>query len=218
MNPLTDPQLDAARQALQKSLDIYGKNQATLYTFDGKKINAPSIHEREAARLLEPVQDAVDRAVALADRVTAEVEAARLAPFSDPTSQLSAADLADANARAQFIKEDCATLPLDDLVERLRAVHASGNKASTWLHDRYAKRRWQKESAKSTQDPALSMFAQTLRDIGVTGAKAGLSDEQQKRLDKAQSLRMFAGSQLRIARDPEQDARDKAAFRQAIRL
>ena len=199
MNGITDPQLDAARQALQKSLDIYGKNQATLYTFDGKKINAPSIHEREAARLFEPVQDAVDRAVALADRVTAEVEAARLAPFSDPTSQLSAADLQDANARAQFIKEDCQTMPLDALVERLRAVHASGNKASTWLHDRYAKSRWRAESDKVPQHPDLSQFAEVLRDLGITGPKAGLSVEAQRRSEAAQSLKRWAGAQLQYA-------------------
>ena len=64
---------------------------------------------------------------------------------------------------------------------------------------RYAKRRWKVESDKTPQDAALSMFAQTLRDLGVTGAKAGLSDEAQRRAEAAQSLKMFAGSQLRFA-------------------
>ena len=141
-------------------------------------------------------RDAVDRAVALADRVTAEVEAARLAPFSDPTSQLSAADLQDANARAQFIKEDCQTMPLDALVERLRAVHASGNKASIWLHDRYAKSRWRAESDKVPQHPDLSQFAEVLRDLGITGPKAGLSRDAQKRLEDAGRLRAWSRGQL----------------------
>ena len=220
MSTLTDnSDIEMAKAAVVRAIEKCNADRAALLASDGKTpIDPPATYKMKVDKALEIVTFAHDKAVALADSIAVETEKARLAPFSDPTSQLSPSDLADANLRSRWIAEDCSELPLGDLVERLRAVHASGNRASTWLHDRYAKRRWQKESAKSTQDPALSMFAQTLRDIGVTGAKAGLSDEQQKRLDKAQSLRMFAGSQLRIARDPEQDARDKAAFRQAIRL
>lgn len=197
MNGITDNPLDGAREAVQRAVTKQAADRAALFTFDGKTpINAPDLHQRELDRIAKPVQDAVDRAVALADKVTAEVEALRLAPYADPTSQLSAADLADANARAQFIKEDCATLPLDDLVERLRAVHASGNKASTWLHDRYAKSRWRAESDKVPQHPDLSQFAEVLRDLGIVGPKAGLSRDAQKRLEDAGRLRAWSRGQL----------------------
>lgn len=199
MNTLTDPQLEAARQALQKSLDIYATNQQTLFTHDGHKINAPSVHEREAARLLEPVTAAVDKAIAVADKVTQETEAQRLAPHADPTSQLSASDLADANLRRVFVAEDCETLPLDDLAQRLRAVHSGGSKPSQWLHDRYSKARWTVESDKVPQSPDLAMFAEVLRDLGVTGPKSGLSDEAQRRAEAAGALKRWAGAQLSIA-------------------
>ena len=199
MNDNSD--IDGARQVVVRSIEKYQTDRAALYAHDGKTpINGPAVHERELTKLAESVQWATDKAVAVADKVTADVESQRLAPHADPTGSLSAAELQDANLRAPWVKEDCESLPLPDLVERLRAVHASGSKSSTWLHDRYAKARWKVESDKTPQDAALSMFAETLRDLGVTGPKAGLSDDAQKRLDKAQSLKMFAGSQLQYAR------------------
>lgn len=198
MNDNSD--IDGARQVVVRAMEKYNTDRAALLASDGRTpIYAEPVHAAKLATALESVQWATDKAVQVADKVTAAVESMRLAPFSDPTSQLSAADLADANLRAQWVKEDCETLPLGDLVERLRAVHASGSKSSTWLHDRYAKARWKVESDKTPQDAALSMFAETLRDLGVTGPKAGLSDDAQKRAEDAQRLKMFAGSQLRYA-------------------
>ena len=176
MNTLTDnSDLDAAKAAVQRSLDTLQVNQATLYTHDGHKINPPGKHESELARLLVGLESSVEKAVAVADRVSAEVEAARLAPHADPTGSLSASDLADANARAQWVKEDCESMGLDDLAQRLRAVAAGGSKSSRWLHWRYSKTRLDRELAKSSQDPALSAFAATCRELGVVGAKSGLS-------------------------------------------
>ena len=209
--------LDGARAAVQRSLDILQVNQATLFTHDGHKINPPGQHESELARLLVGVESSVEKAVAVADRVSAEVEAARLAPFSDPTSALSAADLADANLRRVFVEEDVSTLPLGDLAERLRAVASASSKASRWLHWRYSKARLDREFAKSSQDPALSVFAATCRELGVVGEKSGLSSEAQKRQEAAQSLKRWATWQLGLAKDPEKAARDKAKSFETVR-
>ena len=201
MNPLTDnSDIDGARQVVTRAVEKYNGDRLALFAHDGKTpIDPPATFAAKQAKLLESVEWAVERAATLADKVTQETESQRLAPHADPTGSLSAAELQDANLRAPWVKEDCESLPLPDLVERLRAVHASGSKSSTWLHDRYAKARWKVESDKTPQDAALSMFAQTLRDLGVTGPKAGLSSEAQKRAEDAQRLKMFAGSQLRYA-------------------
>ena len=201
MSTLTDnSDLDGAKQVVKRAVEKYQTDRAALFAFDGKTpINPPDVHQRQLDKAIESVQWATDKAVAVAAQVAAEVESQRLAPHADPTGSLSAAELQDANLRAPWVKEDCESLPLPDLVERLRAVHASGSKSSTWLHDRYAKARWKVESDKTPQDAALSMFAETLRDLGVTGPKAGLSSEAQKRAEDAQRLKMFAGSQLRYA-------------------
>ena len=209
--------LDAAKQAVVRSVAQFNTNLATLYTFEGARINPPGKHENELARLSVGVETAVEKALALADRAVAEVEAARLAPHADPTGQLSPADLADANLRRVFIEEDVSTLPLADLAERLKAVHAGGSKSSTWLHDRAAKRRWQVESAKTPQPIDLVVLGEVLRNLGVLGPKAGLSDEAQRRAEAAQSLKMFATRELRIAKDPEKEAADKAKSAQLTR-
>ena len=209
MNALSDPALEAARLGVEKSLAIFATNQATLFTFDGKPIHSPELQQSELARLLVGVEASVEKAVAVADRVSAEVEAARLAPHADPTGSLSASDLADANARAQWVKEDCESMGLDDLAQRLRAVAAGGSKSSRWLHWRYSKTRLDRELAKSSQDPALSAFAATCRELGVVGEKSGLSDEAVRRQEAAGALKRWATWQLGIARDPAKDAADR---------
>ena len=194
---MTDITLEAQKMAVTRAIEAHANAKALLFAHDGKTpINAPAVHDRELAKLLAPVETAVERAIEVADGVIAETEALRLAPHADPTMALSAADLDDANRRAQWIKEDVLSLPLADLVERLRAVHAGNSKASTWLHVRYAKQRWQLESDKTPQAPDLPQFGEQLRELGVIGPRAGLAPEQAKRADDAANLKRWAGAQL----------------------
>ena len=210
--------IEASKLAVQKAIEAHGAAYARLFASDNRTpISGPDLHARQVAAIVAPLEREVERAAALADRVVSEVEAARLAPYADPTSALSAADLADANLRSRWVAEDCSELPLSDLAERLRAVHASGNRASIWLHSRYAKRRWQKESAKQSQDPALSAFAATCRELGVIGDRAGLSSEAVKRQESAAALSRWAQGQLRIARDPAAEAAAKAKSAETVR-
>lgn len=217
MNDNSD--IDGARQVVARALEKYQTDRAGLLAHDGvTPIDPPATFAMKQAKLLESVEWAVERATALSDKVAAEVEAQRLAPFADPTSALSPSDLQDANLRAQWIREDCETLPLGDLAERLRAVHHDGgSKSSVFVHDRYARARWKAESDKVPQSPDLAVFAQTLRGLGVIGDRAGLSSEAQKRQEAAQSLRRWAQGQLQAARNPEQVAADKAKFAQSVR-
>jgi hypothetical protein len=198
---MTDTTLETQKMAVTRAIEAHSNAKALLFAHDGKTpINGPAVHDRELARLLAPVETAVERAIETADGVIAEVEALRLAPHADPTMALSSADLDDANRRARWIAEDCAALPLPDLVERLRAVQASGSKPSVWLHTRYAKARWQLESSKTPQAPDLPQFSEQLRELGVIGPRAGLAPEQAKRADDAANLKRWAGAQLGYVR------------------
>jgi len=194
---MTDNTLETQKAAVQRALEAQSVGKAALLAHDGKTpINAPAVHDRELARLLAPVEAAVKRAIEVADDVIAETEAARLLPHQDPTAALSAAELDDANRRQRWIVEDCAALPLPDLVERLRAVQAGGNKASIWLHVRYAKRRWETESNKTPQAPDLAQFGEALRTLGVIGPRAGLAPDLARRADDAANLKRWATAQL----------------------
>ena len=216
MNDNSD--IDGAKQVVTRAIEKYNGDRLALFAHDGKTpIDPPATFAMKQAKLLESVEWAVERAATLADKVTADIEAQRLQPFSDPTSALSAADLQDANARAVWVREDCETLPLPDLAERLRAVASSPSKSSRWLHWRYSKARLDREFAKSSQDPALAAFAATCRELGVVGEKSGLSSEAVKRQEAAAALKRWAGRELSIARDPEKDKADRAKSAAATR-
>ena len=209
--------IESAKQVITRAVEKYNNDRLGLLAHDGRPIDDPQTYALKQAKMLESVEWAVERATALSDKVTADIESQRLQPFSDPTSALSAAELQDANARAQWVKEDCESLSLGDLAERLRAVHAGGSKSSTWLHWRYSKARLDREFAKSSQDPALSAYAATCRELGVVGDKSGLSDEAVKRQEAAAALKRWAGRELSIARDPEKDKADRAKSAAATR-
>ena len=219
MSTLTDnSDIEMAKAAVVRAIEKCNADRAALLASDGKTpIDPPATYKMKVDKALEIVTFAHDKAVALADTIAVETEKARLQPYADPTSALSAADLADANARAPWVKEDCESMGLDDLAQRLRAVASSPSKSSRWLHWRYSKARLDREFAKSSQDPALSVFAATCRELGVVGERAGLSDEAQKRQEAAGALKRWATWQLGIARDPEKDKADKAKSAAATR-
>lgn len=199
---MTDNTLEAQRAAVTRAIEAYNVGKTALFAHDGRTpIAAPTVHEEKLTRLLTPVEAAVQRAVEAADTVIADVEARRLAPFADPTAALSPAELDDANRRAAFVKEDCvSSLPLPELVERLRAVEAGGVKSSIWLHHRYARQRWELESSKTPQPPDLAQFGEALRQLGVIGPRAGLDPALAKRADDARGLKRWATSQLDVVR------------------
>ena len=210
--------LDGAKQVVTRAIEKFNADRAGLFAHDGvTPIDPPATYQAKVAKALESVEWAVERATALSDKVTQETESQRLAPHADPTGSLSAAELQDANLRAPWVKEDCESLPLGDLAERLRAVAAGGSKSSRWLHWRYSKARLDREFAKSSQDPALSVFAATCRELGVVGEKSGLSSEAVKRQEAAAALKRWAGRELSIARDPEKDKADRAKSAAATR-
>ena len=200
MLTMTDTnQIDAARDAVTRAVTKFNADKAALLAHDGRPINAPAMHEKEMARILEPVTAATNKAVQVADKTLAEVESLRLQPFADPTMALSASDLDDADRRWRWVAEDCAELPLADLAERVRAVQSTGNKPLTWLYSRYVQKRWKQELAKTPQAPDLTQFGDVLKDVGIVGPKQGLSAEAAKRADEAAKLRRWAGAQLNQA-------------------
>ena len=191
------PGIDAAKEAVERAVTRYKADRAALYTFDGKTpINAPDVHEREMARILEPLSAAVERAVGAADKASGTVEAMRLQPYADPTVALSSADLDDATRRAAFVAEDCRELPVAELAQRVKWVMGNGSKSLQWLYSRCGRARWAVEEKRVPQDEALGDLGAVLRDAGVIGAKQGLSREAQALDLAAGKLRAWARGQL----------------------
>lgn len=74
---------------MTRAVTKFNADKAGCLAHDGRPINAPAMHEKEMARILEPVTAAVERATATADKTMAEVETLRLQPHADPTMALS---------------------------------------------------------------------------------------------------------------------------------
>ena len=127
---------------VDRAVEQLERDRAGLFRPDGQPKFAPAeMAEREAV-----LAEGVRRAIAAADQAvvvaTAEAERVKAAAASpDPSTWLSADELAAANSRRAFVSEDVAGLALPDLEKRLAGVVASDDRIGGWLYARYAGRR-----------------------------------------------------------------------------
>ena len=216
-NNTDNSDLDAARAAVQRSLDIFATNQKTLYTFENARINPPDVHQRELDRLLAPVTAAVDRALEVADKVTAQVEKSRLDQYADPLAALDYAQLGLAGQYAPFVKEDCQNMDVRDLVGRLEWAGKYPSEYMKVLYRRYGMARFQAMMHAKPQPDGIAEMRAALEALGARGASRGLSSEQQKRLEASSALKRWAQWQLGLVRDPEAAAAAKAKSAELVR-
>ena len=189
-------QLDAAKSAVTSALDTFNANKAKLLTHDGKPILEPAAHARAVEKAGEPLRAAVEKALALGDAAIAEAEKGRLQRYADTTTQLNPIELDEAGRLAAFVREDCQTLSLSDLAERLRWTQSAGGKARHWLTMRYAVQRWKAEEGKTPQPAGFVELGEVMRDLGAFGPRAGLSPELQRLSENAAQLKRWARGQL----------------------
>ena len=190
-------QLDAAKASVTVALQTVNANKAKLLTHDGKPILEPAAHSRAVEKAGEPLRAAVEKALAVADSAMAEVEAKRLSAYADGTSTLNVVELDDANRLARFIQEDCQTLSLDDLAQRVAWVLKGTDKARRFVTLRYAVQRWKLEEPKTPQPAGFEQLGAVLRSCGaLAGPQAGLSPELQRLQESAAQLKRWARGQL----------------------
>jgi hypothetical protein len=146
--------LAAHDAALDRTLTEFERiAQAKLY-WQGKPRYTPEEHQRQREALVAfHVDPAVYRAQQSAETVQAEADAQLASLHADPTRILTTEQLARANAAESYIREDCTRLPLAQLATRLETVITSGDKASMWLHHRFAQARLDEREADYTADP-----------------------------------------------------------------
>ena len=207
-----------SKAAVTRAIESHGAAYMRLFASDGKTpISGPDLHARQVASIVAPLEKEVDKAVALADRVTAEVEKSRLNQYADPMAALDLANLELAATHRVFVKEDCETLPVPDLVGRLAWAAAHPGKYYRVLYARYALARFQAMVNAKPQPAGIPELRAALESLGAIGQSRGLSPELQRLSENAAQLKRWAGRELQIAANPEKDAADKAKFRETMR-
>ena len=215
---LDQTDIEASKLAVTRAIEAHGAAYSRLFAHDGKTtISGPDLHAQECARILVPVETAVTAAVAVADKVTAEVERTRLSQYADPMAALDLANLELAATHRVFVAEDCATLPVPDLVGRLQWAAAHPGKYYGALYRRYGLARFQALLDAKPQPDGIAELRAALETLGALGASRGLSPEQQRLAESAAAHKRWATWQLGLARDPEKAARDKAKSFETVR-
>jgi len=137
--------IETTTEELATALATFERNRASLFRSDG----APKFTEQEHAdrlkvftETLHGVAERVDTAV---DAELAAIRKLEEAEHADPVSYLTPAELATANARALFVRENCEPLTLPQLRTRLRGIVAVGegrpDRVQAFLWSRYAAQR-----------------------------------------------------------------------------
>lgn len=182
--------IDAAKRQLENSVRAREEARRDLLASDGKTpIHQPAEHARRMTAIDEAFAARAAVAAGVAGDVLAGVEAARLSEHADPLAALDLAQLNLANQYAVFVKEDCASMPLAQLLGRLQWAAASKDKGLRYTYARYGAQRWRKELDTQPQPVGLPELRTALEKLGAIGAARGLTPELENLRFSADALK-----------------------------
>ena len=183
---------------VDKAVSEFEAAKKRLYRPDGSKVYG---EEEHAERLGNLTGDLREKAEAVATEARSDIEGyereALALSYTDPASLVPASDRGRLETSRAFVKEDCETLAVPALTERLAAVSAGSDKVAKVLHARYAGTRLEALKAESNRlaregRSAGPEGARQERALGeaVASLEAALEDPQKAK--KAQGLKEAA--------------------------
>jgi hypothetical protein len=189
--------IDAARQALAQAQQVYDAGVRGLLASDGKTpIAAQPEHDRRVAELRDALEKKIASVDAASDGVIAAIDAARLNPYADPVAALDLANHDLAARHRVFVAEDCASLPVPELIGRLEWAGKSSAPYVRVLYARYGLARFKRELDAQPQPAGLAELRAALEALGAIGSARGLSPELQELRFKADGLKRAAAFAL----------------------
>jgi len=185
--------IDAAKRQLENSVRAREEARRDLLASDGKTpIHQPAEHARRSTAIDDAFAARVAVAAGVAGDVLAGVEAARLSEHADPLAALDLAQLNLANQYAPFVREDCASMPLPQLIGRLEWAAASKDKGLRYCYGRYGAQRFQALLNTQPQPAGLPELRTALEKLGAIGAARGLTPELENLRFAADALKRQA--------------------------
>ena len=141
---MSDP-IETTTEEVTAALDTFERGKAALFRPDGSPKYSEAEHNELMATLTDRLHGVAERAHDACEDEVATVRRLEEAANDDPIRHLSPGELATANARALFVREDAMGLPLPDLLARLRGLAAATagkpDRADAFVWGRYAHQR-----------------------------------------------------------------------------
>ena len=173
--------LDAGKRLLATAQNDFDNGVRGLLASDGRTpIHGPDEHERRLAALRETLAGKVATVDSQADAVIASIEAARLSEHADPLASLDLATLELAGTHRVFVKEDCETLPIPQLIGRLEWAGKYPGAYLRVLYARYGLARFQSLLDAQPQPDGLPAMRDALESLGAIGAARGLTPDAER--------------------------------------
>lgn len=187
-------ELSAIEAAAERAADQVQRERAKLLRPDGSAVFLPQEHAEREAAMFETAattfDGAVSRYLARAEQDAAEAET-KLAMLegSDPYDRLSDAEKQAASTRAPFVKEDVDRLPPPELVKQARAAIASGDRARTYLLNRYLGLRIEAQRGRpGALDPEVIAVTRELAAVFDDGDRASTRRELEAKARRAKAV------------------------------
>jgi hypothetical protein len=141
----------AVERAIDGAVGAFNQQHAALFDEKGGMRYWEDQHRERVRELTAALHQEAAGIVGVVDDELAEVERLERARQADPLLSLGSTDRATASSIAPFVREDCETLPLGDLLTAVRAEiaqHTSLHAAHSGVWARYLSRRLGKEQAR----------------------------------------------------------------------
>ena len=134
---------------VERAVSGFEEAKKRLYRKDGSKVYGEEEHTERMEKLVSGLREKVEAVTKEAEEDATGYEREVLAlSYTDPTKGLTGEGRERLTASAPLVKEDCEGMAPSSLVERLRAVSAGKDKVAKVLHARYARSRYEAESAR----------------------------------------------------------------------
>jgi len=142
-------QIETTTEEVTAALDTFERGKTALFRSDGSMKYSEAEHNELMIGLAERLHSVASAAHDAAEEEVATVRRLEEAEHDDPIRHLSPGELATANARATFVREDALGLPLSQLLTRLRGIAAATagkpDRADAFVWSRYAHQRTSSE-------------------------------------------------------------------------
>jgi hypothetical protein len=127
---------------VERAIADFQESEKRLYRRDGSKVYGEAEHAERFDKLTSELSEKVEAVISEAQEDGAEYEQEALAlSYTDPTKGLIGTDRERLSVSLPLVREDCQSMPLPVLAERLRAVSAGSDRVAKILHARYANSR-----------------------------------------------------------------------------